>query len=212
MNEKIIDVDNRIKLLNSEKIDLNSYLIKKNSLFNLNEFQPVKLVAHPIYNVESIKITKTVDSQPGYKIIHPYKLKDTNKIIFVDKGWYSNIENNKIIKPIDSNNNKTIKGIIYYGDTTKYTSNDINKKNFITTNIKDMSKCYDFENLICKEYMIKEVLFNEDNLKDNYPVKQTTNDLLFWTITPSKHRSYYRFWITITLFNILSNFYVWTVI
>ena len=71
-----------------------------------------------------------------------------------------------------------------------------------------MSKCYSFSTELENRFMIKEINFNYEN-KYLYPKIPNLQDLLFWTITPEKHRSYYRFWISVTFFNIISNLYVW---
>ena len=222
--EKIDEINHRKKLLSISDISLNQ--LNKINRQNLEEFTKVSFNAEFLPNCEKefVKIIKTNESEPGYKLILPVKFESNNSenevqkdIIFVDFGWFSqNVSTKDAILSL----NETIEGIVYYGDKkSNYTNNDINKRMFITLHIDELSKVYpQYQHKIINDLMIKRVkftdtklTFNESSIQINSGI-QTSDDLLVWYISPETHLNYSRFWLFATLSNFITNVYIWLIL
>ncbi len=222
--EKIDEINHRKKLLNIGDISLNQLnTISRN---NLEEFTKVSFNAEfmPDCDKDYVQIIKTNESEPGYKLILPVKLKNYNtekdiqkNIIFVDFGWFS--ESVKI-KDAISSLNKTIEGVVYYGDKkSKYTNNDTKKRMFITLHIDELMEVYpQYSQNIINDIMIKRINFSNsksvssDSSKAINSVIPSSDDLLVWYISPQTHLNYSRFWLFATLGNLITNAYIWCIL
>lgn len=217
--EKIEEINHRKKLLNISDISLNN--LPKISKSSLEEFTKVTFDAEFLPNSDKdlIQIIKTNDSEPGYKLILPVKIKfnkniNDKNIIFVDFGWFAE---SILIKDAIASLDGTIEGIVYYGDKkNKYTHNDTKKRMFITLHIDELMEVYpQYKDNIINDLMIKRVNFSDNKLKTSTHSKSlnsvipSSDDLLIWYISPQTHLNYSRFWLFATLSNLITNAYVW---
>lgn len=178
---------------------------------DMKEFTKVSLKGNVIVS-KPIKIIKTLEAKPGYKLILPFEYEE-RKIIFIDYGWFPNEINIdealNIVKDDDQ-----VEGIIYYGDKeSKYTHNDLKKGMFLTMHTKELKKYINVSEdyKVRDEYMVKRINFNSTNKtqKSEYPIIPFTDDLLIWYITPDTHLNYSRFWFFVSFGNLITNLYVW---
>lgn len=155
--------------------------------------------------------------EPGFIVVTPfYCYKDQNNKdypLLVDRGWIPHDFANQNEHKVNAKGQLLINGILYRGDkANQYTKETIQDKRFVTINPEELSNYLELPNKeIAKQALIKQIEFENVN-KTNLPRVISKEDLMNWTITPEKHQAYYRFWMTATILNVLSNIYVWVFI
>lgn len=219
MIEKIEEIKARKRLLAAQPLVFEAKMLSNENL--IEEFTPVSIKGTISKgNEDQIKVFKTIDGEPGFKILKPLSLTTSNKNskskVFVDLGW---ISMNDIDKFESNETSIEIIGIVYYGDKKvrgKLEKNDLKNKKFITMHVDELVKASNEPQNITDKLMIKAIdLTDIDRSRKNTtnftidPKLPKTEDLLVWVISPETHRSYYRFWAFATAINWLSNIYVW---
>lgn len=220
--EKIIEIQNREKILKQQPIRINHEFLK---IFKMNEdyeFTPVELIGN-FDSDKKLYILKTKDGEPGYHIVSPFYCYEDEvgspKALLVDRGW---IPYNYPLEKLNSGNqNKkiNIKGVIYKGDKmNKYTKKGDDaslgdKNKLIYMNPEELAENLNLGNQIASQFLIKITDFGENTSSSpnfsHFPKIMKTEDLMVWYVSPKKHQAYANFWISVTIFNIFSNIFVW---
>jgi hypothetical protein len=208
----------------------------KNDKYKIEQFTPIYAVGK-IADLNNVyKIINTVDNEPGYRIIIPMFLKIKNNfqnkkhVVFVDFGWIPNSVDINMKLNFILNKDLLISGIVYLGDNKvgNKNKNDLSNEKMISLHLDELIHLNKNQNLTDINYMdfiIKRV--NLDNTKNlvsllelnnknilnvnelEYPKIKNKEEMLTWYIMPKTHKAYYTFWMTSTILNIFSNFYVW---
>lgn len=243
MSEKVDEIKARVRLLKQAPFSIEKYInsvddkttIKQNNT-KLEQFTPIYVVGKVTDLKTSYKIINTIDGEPGYRMIMPVYLqesqnnKNKKKVAFVDFGWIPNsVDVNSKLGSI-LNKDILIYGVVYYGDNKigNQNKNDLTNGRMISLHLdeliklhKNQTKLYDIEYL---DFIVKRVNLdiaenplNNINLTRNtvnideleYPKIKNKEEMLTWYIMPKTHRAYYTFWLTSTMLNLASNVYVW---
>jgi cytochrome oxidase assembly protein ShyY1 len=217
--EKIIEIETREHRLEETPRILDRETINEFKMSEEWDFRPVQLIGH--FDADKrLLINKTKDSEPGYHLVSPfYCYKDeqgNEKALLVDRGWIpSDYRLDRL--QLDYNRESNITGIIYKGDTfNKYSkitddSCEAMRNKLFYMNPRELALNLKLDNPIASQFIIKVVDFGNQkkSFKKQFPLLIKKDDLMVWTISPEKHQSYANFWISVTVFNVVSNIFVW---